>query len=313
MILVRFRHLNGNLKLAGSGNGIDLWGVSWVHTTLAISGRWGWFTGTCHGGAWLDQGNRIDLWGHAMGRTSLAGSGRWDWITGICDTGWWIGAMELFHGDTRHWLEWGNGVDIWRCGALAEQGDGIKSGGLPWGHTTLAGLRWWDRFMGVCRGTCNTGWIGAMGLIYGIHHGAHDWIGEMGLIWGGTPLGCDTGWDTSWGRDWIKEMGLICEDTTWGCDTGWMWMMRLMYRGFPWGRATGSGRWNWFVEANHGGAWHWLDLGEGIDLCGRIMRAHGTGWIGVMEMIHGGVSNDKVLYGCWIWMTIPCVLFLALR
>ena len=25
--------------------------------------------------------------------------------------------------------------------------------------------------MGVCRGACNTGWIGVMGLIYGIHHG----------------------------------------------------------------------------------------------------------------------------------------------
>ena len=25
--------------------------------------------------------------------------------------------------------------------------------------------------MGVCHGACNTGWIGAMGLIYGIRHG----------------------------------------------------------------------------------------------------------------------------------------------
>ena len=233
---------------------------------------------------------------------------------GICDTGW-IGAMELFHGDTRHWLELGNGVDLWRCVALAEQGDGIDSGGLPWGHTTLAGWGWWDWFMGVCRGP----W----GMQHGLDRGdgidlwdtswAHDWIGEMGLIWGGTPLGCDTGWDTSWGRDWIKEMGLICGGTPWGCDTGWMWMMRLIYGGIPWGRATASGRWNWFVEANHGGAWHWVDLGEGIDLCGHIMRARDTGWIGVMELIHGGVLNDKVLYGCWIWMTISCVWCLALR
>ena len=45
--------------------------------------------------------------------------------------------MELFHGDTRHWLEWGNGVDLWRCVALAEQGDGIKSGGYAMGaHDT---------------------------------------------------------------------------------------------------------------------------------------------------------------------------------
>ena len=143
VILVRFRHLNGNLKLAGSGNGIDLWGVSLVYTTLAVSGRWGWFTGTCHGGAWLDRGNIIDLSGHAMGCTSLAGSGRWDWIMGICDTGW-IGAMELFHGDMQHWLEWGNRVDLWWCAALAEQGDGINSGGLAMGaHDTG-----WIRVMG---------------------------------------------------------------------------------------------------------------------------------------------------------------------
>ena len=244
---VRFRHLNGNLKLAGKGNGIDLLGVSWLHMKLAVSGRWGWFTGTCHGGAWLDQGNRIHLWGNAhhwldrgdgiesWGYVTLAESGRWNCFMGTRDTGW-SGAMGLIYGGVWHWL---NRVM------------GLNQGGLPWGHTTLAGLGWWDRFMGVCSGACNTGWIGAVGLIYGIHHGAHDWIREMGLIRRGTPLGCDTGWDTSWGRDWIKEMGLICGDTTWGCDTGWMWMMRLIYGGIPWGRATGSGRWNWFMEANH--------------------------------------------------------------
>ena len=67
------------------------------------------------------SGDRIDLWGHAMG-THVTG-----WIRamglnhGICDTGW-IGAMELFHGDTRHWLEQGNGVDLWRCIVLAGTG-----------------------------------------------------------------------------------------------------------------------------------------------------------------------------------------------
>ena len=40
---------------------------------------------------------------------------------GICDNAW-IGAMELFHGDTRHWQEQGNGVDLWRCVALAGTG-----------------------------------------------------------------------------------------------------------------------------------------------------------------------------------------------
>ena len=112
----------------------------------------------------------------------------------------------------------------------------------------------------------------------------------MGLIYGDTSWGHTTGsgrWDwfvgaRHWGvtlvghimgaRDWIREMGLICRDTPWGCDTGWMWMMRLIYGGIPWGRATGSERWNWFVEANHG-AWQWLDLGEGIDSCRHVMRA----------------------------------------
>ena len=142
--------------------------------------RSGWFTGMCHEGTRLDQGDRIDMWGHAMGTQ----------VTG------WIGAMD--------WI---------MCVALAGTGDGIDSGGLPWGHTTLTGSGWWDWYV----------------------MGAYDWIGEMGLIWGGTPLGCDAGWDTSWGHDWIREMGLLC------------------------------GLWN---------------CGYGIDP-----------W---------GVSNGKVLYGCWM-------------
>ena len=85
----------------------------------------------------------------------------------------------------------------------------------------------------------------------------------------------------------------------------------------------------------HGGVRHWLDRGDGIDLCGRVMgardwigvmelicegmpwrsatlarsvrwidllgRAMGAcdaGWIGVMGLIHGGGPNDKVLYSC---------------
>ena len=186
----------------------------------------------------------------------------------------WPGLMKLIqgacHGGTRYWLDQGDGIDLWGCAV---------------GHVTWAGSGRWDWFMGYVMG-------------------AHNWIGEMGLIWGGTPLGCDTGWDTSWGHDWIREMGLICGGTPWRCDTGWIWIMRLIYRGIPWGGggggATGSGRWNWFVQANHWGAWHWLDLGEGIDLCGRVMRARDTGWIGAMGLIHGGVSNGKVLYGCWM-------------
>ena len=275
------------------GDGVDLQGrvmgaPDWIGAIESICRGMPW-----DAPHWLVRGDGIESWGYV----TLAESGRWNCFMGTCNTGW-SGAIGLIYGGVRHWL---NRVM------------GLIQGGLPWGPTTLAGSGWWDRFMGVCRGACNTGWIGAMGLIYGIHHGAHNWIGEMGLIWGGTPLECDTGWDTSWGRDWIKEMGLICGDTTWGCDTGWMWMMRLIYGGIPRGRTTGSGRWNWFVEVNHGGAWHWLDLGEGIDLCGRVMRARDTGWIGLWKWFMGGVSNDKVLYGCWIWITIPCVLCLALR
>ena len=234
-------------------------------------GAMGWFTGMCHGVARLDRGDRIDMWGRAMGTQ----------VTG------WIGAMGLNHGDMWQWLDRGNGI-------------------ISWGHATLAGAGQWDWFMGVCRGACNTGWIGAMGLIYVM--GAHDWIGEMGLIWGGTPLGCDTGWDTSWGRDWIREMGLICGGMPWGGGGG----------GGGGAILAGCELWDWFIGVFHGGrnwigamelicggepwgrAWHWLDLGEGIDLCGRVMRVYDTGWIGAMGLIHGRVSNGKVLYGCWM-------------
>ena len=49
--------------------------------------------------------------------------------------------------------------------------------------------------------------------------------------------------------------------------------------GLPWGHTTlaGSG---------------WLDWFMGV--------CRGACWIGAMGLIHGGVSNDKVTYGCWI-------------
>ena len=128
-------------------------------------------------------------------------------------------------------------------------------------------------------GARDTGWTGAMGLIYG---GARHW-----LEWGdGTDL---------WGRvmgvhDWIGEMGLIYGGTPWGCDTGWMWAMGLSYGGVPWGW------WNWFVGESHGSARHWLDLGDGIDLCGHAMSARDTGWIGAMGLVHGDVPNYKVMW-----------------
>ena len=255
--LVRFRHLNGNLKLAGSGDGIDLWGVSWWHTTLAVSGRWGWFTGMCHGGARLNPGDRIDMWGHAMGRTSLAGSGRWHWIMGTRDTGW-SRAMGLIYGSVWHWLERGDGIDSgglpWGTRHWLDQGDGLIYGGVPWGmqhgldrgdgidlwgiswgHTTGSGR--WDWFEGahhcdvMLAGTCHRGATGSE---------RWDWI--VGARHGGAILaGCEL-WD--WfigvfhgGRNWIGEMELICG-------------------GEPWGRMTlaRSGWGDWFMWARHEGA-----------------------------------------------------------
>ena len=55
VILARFRHLNGNLKLAGLDDGIDLWGcamvaydTSWIRAMGLIDGdvSWGSVTGS---------------------------------------------------------------------------------------------------------------------------------------------------------------------------------------------------------------------------------------------------------------------------
>ena len=181
---------------------------------------------------------------------------------GICDTGW-IGAMELFHGDTQHWLERGNGVDLWRCIALAGTGDGIDSGGLA-------------------MGAHDTGWIRVMGLIYG------------GVPWG-MQHGLDRGngidlWDTSWGH------------TTGSGRWDWFEGARhwdLTLAGTRHGGATGSERWDWFVGARHGGAtlagcelWDWF---MGV--------FHGVrNWIGAMELICGGepcVTLARSGWGDW--------------
>ena len=91
--------------------------------------------------------------------------------------------------------------------------------------------------------------------------------------------------------DWIGEMGSISRGMPLGCNTGWMWAMGLSMGACYGGRATGSGRWNWFVGERHGGARHWLDPGDGIDLCGHAIGACDTGWIGAMELIHGGLAR----------------------
>ena len=67
--------------------------------------------------------------------------------------------MGLIYGGARHWLEWGNGIDLWGLvmGARDSIGEmGLICGGMPWG--------------------CDTGWIWAIGLNYG-----------------GVPWGCATG------------------------------------------------------------------------------------------------------------------------
>ena len=224
--------------------------------------------------------------------------------------------MELFHGDMRHWLEQGNGVDLWRCGALA-------------------GTGWWDWFRGLAIGEHDTCWIRVMGLIYG------------GVPWG-MQHGLDRGdgidlWDTSWGYttgsgrwDWFEgarhwdvtlagtRHGDTTESERWdwfvgachgvgggGDDTGWMWIMRLIYRGIPWGgrnwigamelicggepwgRMTlaRSGWGDWFMWARHEGVRHWLDWGYGIDPWARVE------WQSTIWLLN---VNDKVLCGCWM-------------
>ena len=141
----------------------------------------------------------------------LAGSGRWDWF------------MGARHGGAWHWLNQGDGIDLCAMGACDTgwiRALGLIYGWALCGHATLAGSGRWDWFMTACHGAHNTGWIGAMRLIYG---GA---------------------WLCLEQRDGIG----------------------LQEHAAP----AGSGRWNLFMGACHWGTWHWLD------------------WV-----------NDKALYGCW--------------
>ena len=218
----------------------------------------GWIgtMGLIHGDMWhwLDRGNGIVSWGYA----TLAGAGQWGWFMAVCGTGG-NGVMDWFrgacHGGTQHWLDQGDGIDLW---------------GVPLGMQH--GL---DRGDGID--------------LWGYIMGAHDWIREMGLICGGMPLGCDTGWDMSWGRGTGSGDGI----DLWGHAMG-----------VPHWLDVGdeidlSGRWNWFVEANDGGchttlarsglrdwfmwarhesAQHWLDWGYGIDSWGSVEREN-TIWL----------------------------------
>ena len=166
-----------------------------------------------------------------------------------------------------------------------DKDDGIDLWGAPCGHTALAGSGWWDWFLGAR------------------HGGTWHWLdrGNGIYLWGHAMRARNTGsgrWDWFMGaRDlgWIEAMGLNHGGAQhwlnrgdgidlWGCTT-----------------LDGSGQWDWFMGARHGGAQHWLDQGNEIG-------SYGWGW-GVGGM--GG--KDKVLYGCWNWMMIPCVLMSSVQ
>ena len=68
----------GRTTLAGSGDGIDLWGC----VTLAGLEWWDWFTGA-HGTDWMGA-VRLIYGSRPWGHVTLAGSGWWDWFTGVC-------------------------------------------------------------------------------------------------------------------------------------------------------------------------------------------------------------------------------------
>ena len=246
--------------------------------------------GLIYGGVrhWLERGDGIDSWGLAMG---------------ACDSGW-IGAMGLIYGAVQHWLEGGDGIDSWGL-AMGARDTGwigvmvLIYGGVPWGRATRAGSGWLDRFMGMPHGVGD--WIGVMGLIGGVapwgratlarsgtwhwFMGAHNigWIGAMGLIHGAHHGPCDTGW--------IGVMGLIHRGAPWGRVTlagsgRWVWLMGA--HDTVWPGAMGS------ID---GGARHGLERGDGIDLWGRVMEAHD--WIGEMGLICGG--TPWVCDTGWMW------------
>ena len=165
---------------------------------------------------------------------------------------------------------------------------------------TLAGSGWWDWFMGVCRGACNTGWIGAMGLIYGIRHGGTRLDRGDGIDLRGHAIGMWRWLGHVMGtrlnqRDGIFFVG-ACHGGGGGVFHGgrnWIGAMELICGGEPWGRMTlaRSGWGDWFMWARHEGVRHWLDWGYGIDPWARVK------WQSTIWLLN---VNDKVLYGCWM-------------
>ena len=218
----------------------------WGCATLAGSGRWDWFMGARDIG-WIRVMGLIhggSPWGHV----TLAGSGWWDWFIGARHGGKWL------------WLDRGDGFDSWGLTTLARLGNGIDLWWLP-----------------------DTGWNGAMALIYG-----------------DTSWGCATGsgkWDWFVGhtmgvRHWL-DVGDGIE--LWGCAMGtrdWIGAVELICRGAPWGRTTltWSGRWNVGVPW---GARHWLDWGDGIDLWERAK------WQSTIWLLN--LNDDAMCPHVWRW------------
>ena len=144
---------------------------------------------------------------------------------------------------------------------------GLIYGGVPWGHTTLAGLGRWDWFMGKCHGGARLDrgngidlWGRAMGRATLARSGQWDWV--IGA--------CHVGVQ-HW-LDWA--MGLILGVCYGAYNTGCIGVMGLMYGDASWGPGTGSGWWNWFVGACHG--------------------AHDIRWIWAMGLIYGGTPWGHV-------------------
>ena len=87
------------------------------------------------------SGDRIDSRGLAMGAHDIG----------------WIGAMGLFFGGVRHWMERGDEIDSWGLAMGVHDTGwirvmGLIYGGVPWGHAAGTGSGRWDWFMGMCHG-----------------------------------------------------------------------------------------------------------------------------------------------------------------
>ena len=97
----------------------------------------------------------------------------------------------------RHWLDRGDGIDLW-------------------GHATLAGSGQWDWFTGVC----GIGWIRAVGLIYwSLPWGAQHWLDWSDGI---DSWGCAKWQSTIWFLK-LKDDS-VCHVWCWGKCAECIWL-----------------------------------------------------------------------------------------